>query len=183
MNIIEYAKSFINENLVNIDKINSNNAEQLVDEIVTASRIFVSGKGRSGLMLKAFAMRLMHLGFQAFVVGEVVTPAAHPEDLVVFGSGSGETESLIVLARKAKIIGTKVALITIFPKSSLGNYADLIIKIGGKSDKVESDHKSIQPAGGLFEQSMLFFLDAIILRLAERENIDISKLERHANLE
>jgi 6-phospho-3-hexuloisomerase len=183
MNILEYAKASINEVLENINKINSDKAEQLVDEIFAASKIFVAGKGRSGLMLQAFAMRLIHLGFQAFVVGEVVTPAASEEDLVIFGSGSGETESLIVLAQKAKKIGLKVALLTIFPKSSLGNYADLIIKIYGKSDKVESSCKSIQPAGGLFEQSMLIFLDSVIIRLAERGNIDISKFQRHANLE
>jgi 6-phospho-3-hexuloisomerase len=183
MKILDYAKVFINEVLDNIDKINSEKAEQLVDEIFAASKIFVAGKGRSGLMLQAFAMRLMHLGFQAYVVGEVVTPAVNEEDLVIFGSGSGETESLIVLAHKAKNLGMKVALITIFPKSSLGNCADLVIKINGKSDKVESGFNSIQPAGGLFEQSMLIFLDAVIIRLAERGNIDISKFLRHANLE
>ena len=38
-------------------------------------RIFLLGEGRSGLVARSFAMRLMHLGFDVYVFGEVVTLA------------------------------------------------------------------------------------------------------------
>ena len=41
--------------------------------ILSADRIFVAGKGRSGLQMKAFAMRLMHLGLSVHVVDDVTT--------------------------------------------------------------------------------------------------------------
>ena len=36
--------------------------------------IFLTGQGRSGLVAKMFAMRLIHLGFKTYVVGETITP-------------------------------------------------------------------------------------------------------------
>ena len=36
---------------------------------------FVGGAGRSGLVSRFFAMRLVHSGYQVNMVGEVVTPA------------------------------------------------------------------------------------------------------------
>ncbi|MFP5367432.1 MAG: hypothetical protein ACLGIS_11380, partial [Actinomycetes bacterium] len=48
----------------------------LVTELRLADRIFVTGAGRSGLVLKMAAMRLMHLGLTVHVVGEVYNPGA-----------------------------------------------------------------------------------------------------------
>ena len=48
--------------------------ELLAGEIVAARRIVCYGAGREGLMMQAIAMRLMHAGFQSYVVGEMVTP-------------------------------------------------------------------------------------------------------------
>jgi len=53
--------------------ISDEDVEAFIRELLNAKRIYVMGAGRSGLVAKAFAMRLMHLGLQAFVVGETIT--------------------------------------------------------------------------------------------------------------
>lgn len=74
-------------------------------------------------MLKAFAMRLMHIGLKVHVVGDVVTPALQKGDLLLLASASGETASLVNVATKAKQLGGTVVLLTIFPESTLGKLA------------------------------------------------------------
>ena len=55
--------------------ISDDDVENFIRELLSAKRIYVIGAGRSGLVAKAFAMRLMHLGLHAYVVGETITPA------------------------------------------------------------------------------------------------------------
>ena len=85
-------------------------AEKLVDRIVGSKKILVAGAGRSGLAVRGFAMRLMHMGFDAYVVGETVTPHFETTDLLLIGSGSGETGSLVQMAKKAREIGGNIAI-------------------------------------------------------------------------
>lgn len=161
-------------------------AEKLVDRIVGARKILVAGAGRSGLAVRGFAMRLMHMGFDAYVVGETVTPNFETTDLLLIGSGSGETGSLVQMAKKAREIGGNIALVTIFPESSIGRLADVTIRIPAPTPKVSADSgwSSIQPMGTLFEQSLSIFLDLTILRLMQRATQDSAGMfRRHANLE
>ena len=44
-------------------KLEERDIRALIEEIQNADRIFLAGAGRSGLMIRAFAMRLMHIGF------------------------------------------------------------------------------------------------------------------------
>ncbi|MCP6043014.1 SIS domain-containing protein, partial [Klebsiella pneumoniae] len=80
-------------------------AEKAVDGILRAKKIFVAGGGRSGFMAKAFVMRMMHVGLDVYVVGETVTPNLEVDDIFIVGSGSGETQSLAAMTKKAKSIG------------------------------------------------------------------------------
>ena len=186
MNINEYTSKIINElngTITNIDPISS---EKLVDAIFSAHKIFVAGAGRSGFMVKSFAMRLMHMGFVAFVAGETTTPNIESGDLLVIASGSGETGSLVSTAKKAKHYGALLGLASIFPESSIGKLADIKIKICAPTPKVKTStsFQSIQPMGSLFEQSLLIFFDGIILRLMEKQGKDANTMfSKHANLE
>ena len=54
-------------------------------------------------------MRLMHLGFNVYVVGETVTPAVETDDLLIVISGSGETKSINEMSALAKAKGTRLA--------------------------------------------------------------------------
>jgi 6-phospho-3-hexuloisomerase len=186
MNTAELARKVIGELDRTLMAISPQEAERLTDLIMDAERIYIAGAGRSGLAVKAFAMRLMHMGVSAYVVGEVVTPAMKAGDLLVVGSGSGATASLVGMAKKAKTLGATLALITIFPDSHIGQLADAIVLIPASTPKADGagQFTSIQPMGSLFEQSLLIFLDLIVMRLMEKRAIDSSAMfDRHANLE
>lgn len=188
MNTIEISLAILNELEGALKQIDPDQAEALSDAIVVADKVFVAGTGRSQMMVRGLAMRLMHLGFKAFVVGETVTPAIEPGDLLIIGSGSGETSTLAVMASKAKKVGANLALITIYPESTIGKLADIIIRIAAATTKSDEDSgaKSIQPGANMFEQSMLLFCDATVIRIIEKRKIKDSNLilmKKHANLE
>jgi len=186
MNTTEISSLIVRELERSLSSLSPEDAERLVDAILTAGKIFVAGAGRSGFMVKAFAMRLMHMGFDSFVVGETVSPNLGKDDLLVIGSGSGETGSLVSIATKARKIGACIAAVTIFPESSIGALADVVVRIPAPTPKsgLESGIASMQPMGSLFEQSLLLFLDSVIVRLMERQGKDSDTMfTRHANLE
>jgi 6-phospho-3-hexuloisomerase len=161
--------------------------EQAFTELASAKRVFCAGAGRSGLAIRAFAMRLMHLGKTAYLVGEIATPSIAAGDLLVIGSGSGRTESLVAMANKAKKIGARILLVTIDPNSPIGTVADCVIQIPAPSLKAKhavGSETSIQPLGSLFEQSLFLLLDSLIVLLMRKENVSAEALyARHANLE
>lgn len=155
----------------------------------TSGRVFLAGAGRSGLGIRGFAMRLMHLGRAVSVVGDTTTPAITRDDLLVIGSGSGQTASLRAMAEKAERIGARILLFTIAPDSPIAQRADLVVVIPASSPKVESSGSagagaSLQPMGSLFEQALFILFDCVILLLMEREGLTSEQMfKRHANLE
>lgn len=167
--------------------IPDNEIEKLINKIEKANKIFAAGAGRSLLMLRAFAMRLMHLGFDSYVVGDTITPAFEPGDVLVIGSASGETGNLIEIAKKAKKIGGDLVVLSIFPESTLGKMADGFLRIPAYTDKLpesKENKKNVLPGGSMFEISMLVLLDSMIIPLGEHQNVATNKyFNRHANLE
>lgn len=161
-------------------------AQEALSMIDSADRIFCAGMGRSGLAIRGFAMRLMHMGKTAFVVGETITPAIRKNDLLLIGSGSGRTPSLLAAAEKAGKLNVKVLLFTIDPESPIGKIADLSVKFPAPSEKARGGGTaaSIQPMGSLFEQSLFVLLDCLIVNLMARHNQTSSVMfTNHANLE
>ncbi|MFJ9382498.1 6-phospho-3-hexuloisomerase [Peribacillus sp. NPDC101481] len=185
MQTTQYLAEILKELNHSADLIADEEAEKLVNGILESKKVFVAGAGRSGFMAKSFAMRMMHMGIDSYVIGDTVTPNFEKEDILIIGSGSGETKSLVSMAEKAKSIGGKIATVTIFPDSTIGQFADITIKLpGSPKDQSEGDYKTIQPMGSLFEQTLLLFYDAVILRFMEKKGLDTNKMYgRHANLE
>ncbi|CAI8703298.1 6-phospho-3-hexuloisomerase [Priestia megaterium] len=185
MQTTQYLAEILKELKHSADLIADEEAEKLVNGILESKKVFVAGAGRSGFMAKSFAMRMMHMGIDSYVIGETVTPNFEKEDILIIGSGSGETKSLVSMAEKAKSIGGKIATVTIFPDSTIGQLADVTIKLpGSPKDQSKGDYKTIQPMGSLFEQTLLLFYDAVILRFMEKKGLDTNKMYgRHANLE
>jgi 6-phospho-3-hexuloisomerase len=169
--------------------------EAFLSDLKSAERIYVMGGGRSGLVAKAFAMRLMHLGFIAYVVGETITPAMRQNDLLVIFSGSGQTKTIADIAETAKGIGGRIALITSNRDSKIGRIADSLVIIENHRDEVSDDtaefeirqmtgeNKSFAPLGTLFETAALVFADACISRLMEISIDETNLKDRHANIE
>jgi 6-phospho-3-hexuloisomerase len=169
------------------EAIDAAQLERFTDEIALAPRVFAAGAGRSGLMMRAFAMRLMHLGKAAYVLGDATVPGALKGDLLLVGSGSGETKSLVAAAEKAKAIGMRVALCTIDAGSTLARLADAAIVLPGASQKVgagAAKTASIQPMGSSFEQlSLLCYDSAVMALMARLGQTGDEMFSRHANIE
>lgn len=158
--------------------------DAVADSIATASRIFVFGAGRSGLALRMTAMRLMHLGLQVHVVGEVTTPAITSGDLLLTASGSGTTGGIVRGAEAAVAAGARVVAITTDPASPLAALAvhSVIVPAADKLDR--SGAASVQYAGSLFEQVVVVLGDAVFHTLWRRSGASADELwPRHANLE
>ncbi|WP_328799886.1 6-phospho-3-hexuloisomerase [Paenibacillus sp. LX16] len=169
-----------------ISLMNVGECEQILQALYNTKRIFLAGSGRSGLAIRAFANRLLHLGKTVYIVGDITTPSIQAEDILFIGSGSGETAGLIVNAKKAKQSGAKVILNTTNSQSTLGKLADymLLINVDNKETDTDLMESSIQPMGSAFEQLSLLLYDAIVLEWVAtfNETYDDMKL-RHANLE
>ena len=154
---------------------------KLIALVDSAKRIFVAGAGRSGLISKFFAMRLMHGGYEVFVVGEIVTPSIGAGDLFLVISGSGETETMLAFTKAAKKQGATIALISTKASSTIGDLADTIFQIGSPElyGKVVG-----MPMGTVFELSTLFLLEATISHAIHEKGIPEEEMRtRHANLE
>ncbi len=159
----------------------------LIDAILNSETIFILGAGRSGFVAKAFAMRLMHMGFNVYVVGETVTPRILENDLLIAISGSGETTSVVDLARKAKRhVKCKIAAITSRRASKLAKLADIkiILKSRDKQSQTKDRDRNIAPLGTMFEISALIFLDGIVAELMKIKNLSEDDLrKKHSVLE
>jgi len=169
-------------------------AEAFLNEIISAERIYVAGAGRSGFVAKAFAMRLMHLGFDVYVVGEIVTPAFSNRDTLVAFSGSGETNSIVDICEIVKGLGGKVCLVTASPSSRMETIADRVVNVGDLTGYFQKDktpfelrqitgkYRSVTsafaPLGTLFETLALVFSDAVISAIIETQKADIDEMKR-----
>ena len=182
-----------------LEELELDSVSEMLDMILSARGVFVLGTGRSGLVGRAFATRLMHLGLRVHVVGESTTPALHPDDLVVAISGSGETLSIVDLGQVVKTIGAPLVVITSQPDSTLGRLADRSVKIFGRAKNGKGDYlarhllgeytelqqaefSNLAPLGTTFEIATLVFLDATIAELMVRLNKKAEDLE-HGNIE
>lgn len=172
------------------DRIDETQVDKLVKALLEERGIFIAGAGRSGLLLRCFAMRLMHMGKKAHMTGDVATPGARPGDMLLIGSGSGETGSLVSIAKKAKSMGMTIAAVTTNPDSTIGKMADLVVVLPGPTPKNAETAdparsvQSAQPMGSLFEQGMFLMLDCIIMKLMKKKNVTSEEMfRRHANLE
>ena len=186
-NPVDISMKVLDELKAALSSIDKQQADQFVDAMIAADKVFVAGAGRSLLMVRGLAMRLMHMGFNAYVVGETATPAIEPGDLLIIGSGSGETGTLAVMANKAKKVGAKLALITIYPESTMAKLADCVVQIKAATTKGSRDSvKSFQPGANMFEQSLLLFCDSAMICVIEKCQISEGNeklMKRHANLE
>jgi 6-phospho-3-hexuloisomerase len=159
--------------------------ENFIAKIISASNIVVFGSGRVGLMMQTFAMRLNHLGLDSYFLGEISLPATGQGDLLVIGSGSGNTQSVVSIAEIARSKGLDVICITANVNSRIAGFSSSLMHLNCQTKESVAESKlSIQPMTTIFEQSLLIFLDALVLELMETlgEN-NQSMLKRHNVIE
>jgi len=164
-----------------LGEIEESQVEPVLNAFFDVNKVFVYGVGRSGLAARAFAMRLTHLGFRCYVIGETITPPVEATDLVLLVSGSGATTSVVRTAQIARSIGSKVVCITSNPESELARLATAFVVI----ETYDNDQKStLAPLGTLFEDGVQLFLDGVIVELMTRMGETEARMSsRHATLE
>ncbi|HHF98836.1 MAG TPA: SIS domain-containing protein [Candidatus Aerophobetes bacterium] len=168
-----------------LSKVEKTEIDEFINTLLSAEKVFVMAVGRVMLMLQAFAKRIKHLGIDSYVVGETVVPPISHKDVLVVGSGSGETASCITITQLARKFGAKIALITSSKNSTLKKMADISVRIPSPTKlKAPDEPFSIQPMSNLFEQALLIFCDCISMILQEKLGITEEKMwKAHANLE
>jgi 3-hexulose-6-phosphate synthase/6-phospho-3-hexuloisomerase len=165
-----------------LDKVTKKDIEKIIRLFFKANRIFVYGAGRSGHVSKAFAIRLVHLGFQTFVIGETIGAPVKKGDLVCIISGSGETIPAVMTAEIAKKLGAKLVVVTGKRTSRITKFADVTVVLA--ADCSEKEQKQYAPLGTLFEASAWILLDGIIAELMkQKQETEESMRSRHATLE
>ena len=160
--------------------------ERLVGDINDAENVFFTGVGRVMMSLEAFAKRLSHLGIHAHCVGSVTEPAITDRDILIVGSGSGESVVPVAIARKAREVGVKrIIHIGSNPKGAVSAYADYMVRIPVQTRLYLPDEiPSGQIMTSLFEQTLLILGDTISMMIVDERKIDLKELWKfHANLE
>jgi 6-phospho-3-hexuloisomerase len=158
---------------------------QMTAAITQSRRIACHGVGREGLMMKAFAMRLMHLGFDAHVVGDMTTPPLGAGDLLIASTGPGSTPTILAVMNVARSAGAQVILITAQPESKAAQVADDVIYLPAQTMANDGEgSSSLLPMGSIYEIAMLLFFDLIALLLRDQTDQTADQMRRrHTNLE
>jgi 6-phospho-3-hexuloisomerase len=181
-----------------MERVDQEQVNKLIEILIKAkdrnSKILVVGAGRSGLVGRAFAMRLMHLDFNVHVIGETITPAVGEGDILFAISGSGTTTIVVSAARIAKKMGAKVVSITSYKYSPVGRCSDHIVVIRGRTKLAEKRdyfsrqilgvHEPLAPLGTVFEVACFIFLDGLVVELMQRLGKTEEEMrKRHATIE
>jgi len=181
-----------------IAELNIKEVERLIELLLEAKdkKIFIVGMGRSGFVARAFALRLMNLGFNVYFLGETITPAAEKGDLLIAISGTGATKMVLTASSAAREIGATVIAITSFSESPLGQMADHIVRIKGRTKtgwpreedylarQIIGEREPLTPLGSVFENNCMVFLDSLIVELMRRLGQTEEDLKRkHATIE
>jgi 6-phospho-3-hexuloisomerase len=161
-----------------LDKVDQTKVAEVIDLIISAKKIFVYGVGRSGLVGKSFAVRLVQLGMDVHFVGDMTTPIVERGDLVILISNTGETMSAVQTANIVGRIGSKIVSVTSSAHSKLGSASDVVLEINQSKDE---QRKRLAPLGTIFEVSTSILLDSLVpvlmQRLAQTESL---MRKRHA---
>jgi len=160
-------------------------ADRMCDEILKARRIACYGVGREGLMMKALCMRLMHLGLDAHVAGDMTTPPVGQGDLLIASAGPGSFTTVMALLGVAREAGARTMVVTAQPEGPAPRSADVVIELPAQT--MANDRggpASLLPMGSLYEAAQLVFFDLISILLREKIGQSSDQMRaRHTNLE
>ena len=156
---------------------------KLLEAIAAAKCIQVFGMGRMKCAVRAFVMRLMHMGLDAHVVYDTTCPNIGLGDLLVVNAAC--TTIGYTVMGFAKRAGARVVAITANPHSKAAKLCDFTVSLrgqvhGGRAYEIPS----IQPMAALFEQTIFVFEDIVIQLLMKKLNIAAAQMaKRHTNLD
>ena len=160
-------------------------AEAMAAPILNARKIALHGLGREGLMMKALAMRLFHMGLDVHVVGEMTMPYIGKGDLLIVSAGPGHFETVLALVNQAKAAGAQTMCITANPVGAVPMAADHVIHLSAQTMATDqSDSGSILPMGSLYEAVMFMFFEVLVLYLRDMRGVNSENMRAfHTNME
>jgi 6-phospho-3-hexuloisomerase len=160
-------------------------ADRMCSEILRARRIACYGVGREGLMMKALCMRLMHLGLEAHVVGDMTAAKIGTGDLLITSAGPGSFSTVMALLGVAREAGARTMVVTAQPDGPAASNADVVIELPAQTMANDlSGPVSLLPMGSLYELALLLFFDLMCIMLSKRTGQSPEQMRaRHTNLE
>jgi len=180
----EYSSLYTQHICETLDQIDLSNMELFIKNLLGFKRIFLTARGRTSLVLQTFAMRLVHLGKSAYIIGLPTTPRISKNDCLLVASGSGKTESLILIAEKAKQENICIFAISYQESSALSKLADYLMILPMNVNNQQQENQSKVFLGTVFEQALFLTLECMIgvmMALEDQTFTDLSN--RHVILE
>lgn len=164
--------------------IESSQFDAACDRIVRADRTVLFGLGREGLVVRGFCMRLMHLGLDAHMAGDVTAKPVGHDGVLLVSSGPGNltmTSAMITLGKRA---GAHVVVVTGQPDSPDARAADSVLCIPAQTMATDRDSTSILAMGTAFELAMAITFDLAVIGIQHRLGKTLEEMRnRHFNLE
>jgi len=179
----DLAKVVLQEHEKVLMAVRDEEVEKLLDAIAKAKCIQVFGMGRMKCAVRAFVMRLMHMGLDAHVVYDTTCPNIGPGDLLIVNCAC--TTIGYTVTQFAKKTGAKVVAITANPCSKASKVCDFTVNLQGQvHGGRDYEIPSVQPMAALFEQTIFVFEDIVIQLLMKKLNITAEQMaKRHTNLD
>lgn len=155
-----------------------------VETIAAAERVMLYGCGREGLMMRALAMRLHHLGLDVCMQGDMNAFPLGQRDLFLCAAGPGELPTASALCRVASAAGARVLVVTAEPEGATAALADELLVIPAQTMARDIGSSSVLPMGSLFEGAMFLVFEVLVLRLRDALGQTAQSMRaRHTNME
>jgi 6-phospho-3-hexuloisomerase len=179
-------KGILEELSWTMELIDWRQVKDMLKEISLAARIFVYGAGRSGLIIRSFGERLMHIGFEFHIIGEISCPPLGRGDLLLVCTGSGKTKPVLAVCQAARGLGVRIGAVTAAaPGAPVLDLADRVVSLKVPETKPEFFPPPLfQPMGSPFEQAAFLLCESMAIDLIQDRAVpsgDIAR--RHANIE
>jgi 6-phospho-3-hexuloisomerase len=121
-------------------------------------------------------MRLSHIGFEAYMIGDTTLPRVGHGDLVLVNSSSGNTPSILLYTEQAKQAGATIISLSANNESKIASLADRTICY-----TVEEDFQLMKTS---YEQFSFLFWDFVAQKIIVSGNLNVEKIEyNHSILE
>ncbi len=168
-----------------LDRVDENRVKALIEALAGANRLVLYGVGREGLMMRALAMRLFHLGLDAHMVGDMTTPPVGPGDVFIASAGPGYFSTVEALMNTAREAGAETVCFTAQPEGRIPQMADLALVLPAQTMADDTTGPtSFLPMGSLYEGAQYLFFEYLILMLGHHLGISAGQMrDRHTNME
>lgn len=155
---------------------------QLAD-LLEAPRVLIYGQGRTGLALRALAMRLGQMGRDAHFLLDTAPPPLRPGDLFLANAARGDLASAVALLHRARLFGARTAVITAVEHGPALDAADVVLHLPAETWSLLQPDQSVLALGGQYELALWLLGDLAVQVLMVRHGVSPERLAAgHVNL-